>query len=115
MKNKYLVLSNVQKRDGSIVPFDSKHIFRAIMRAMDASFEGDELGAKKVMFKVLDELMSLKKSSREKRFIPDVEKIQDLIENELISNNFAQTAKAFILYRKERATFEKRLALYQKK
>ncbi|MCX6747520.1 MAG: ATP cone domain-containing protein [Candidatus Nomurabacteria bacterium] len=115
MKKKYSTLTNVQKRDGSIVPFDEKHIFRAITRAMDAVGDlpaqagGGEKDAEKILYKVLDELLNIKKTQKEKHFIPSVEKIQDLIENELIAANFVQTAKAFILYRKERANVREKV------
>jgi ribonucleoside-triphosphate reductase len=41
--------------------------------------------------------------------------IQDLIENELISSGFAQTAKAFILYRKERANVRQKVGFVPEK
>lgn len=102
-KKKYSALQKIQKRDGQVVPFDEKHIFRAIWRAMEASKEGTDVDAEKLMYRVLDALIVLKKEKNEKVFIPTVEKIQDIVENELIASNFIQTAKAYILYRKNRA------------
>ena len=105
MKNnkKYMTLSKIQKRDGSIVPFDKKRITRAILRAMQSVGEGSEESAEKVMHKVLDALLLFKKENKIKKFIPQVEKIQDMVENELILSGFAGVAKAYILYRKERS------------
>jgi ribonucleoside-triphosphate reductase len=100
---KYAPLQHIQKRDGTIVPFDEKHITRAIFRAMQSVQEGDEKNACAVMNKVLVALLVLKKETASKIYIPHVETIQDIVENELIASNFSATAKAYILYRKERS------------
>lgn len=95
-------LSKMQKRDGMIVPFDEKRIERAIFRAMTAVNEGGEREAVHVADKVYEKLLVVKKNRREKNgFVPTVEMIQDVVENELIAANFPQTAKAYIIYRKE--------------
>jgi anaerobic ribonucleoside-triphosphate reductase len=107
-RKKYFSLVHIQKRDGTIVPFDQKHIARAIFRAMQSVKEGDEIHAEKVMLKVLDSLLELKKGNKTKKFIPNVETIQDIVENELVASSFLQTAKAYILYRKERSLVRER-------
>lgn len=107
-RKKYFSLVHIQKRDGAIVPFDQKHIARAIFRAMQSVKEGDEMHAEKVMLKVLDSLLELKKENKTKQFIPHVETIQDIVENELVASSFLQTAKAYILYRKERSLVRER-------
>ena len=122
-KKKYNSLQKIQKRDGRIMPFDAKHIFRAIWRAMDASREGGEKEAELVMYKVLDALIVLKKEKKparqlaggERFFIPNVETIQDIAENELIATNFIQTAKTYILYRKNRAQVRERVGFVPEK
>lgn len=105
MKNKteYKVLKQIEKRDGRIVPFDKKRVYRAIHRAMVASNEGSEEKAESVMYQVLDSLLTIAKDAKGKKFIPTVEKIQDVVENELIASNYIQTAKSYILYRKNRS------------
>ncbi|MDQ3075823.1 MAG: ATP cone domain-containing protein [bacterium] len=117
MKNRkiYIALSRIQKRDGTIVPFDEKRIHRAILRAMNAIKEGSESDAEMVMYKVLDALMLLKKERKEKNFLPTVETIQDIVENELIASNFNQTAKSYILYRKERANVREKVGFVPEK
>ena len=114
-KKKYISLKKIQKRDGRIVPFDAKHILRAIYRAMISSGEGAENDAESVTYKVLDALLAYKKEKNAKSFIPAVEKIQDIVENELIANNFIQTAKAYILYRKNRAEVRVRVGFVPEK
>lgn len=103
MKKKYASLSNIQKRDGTIVPFDTKRITRAILRAMSAVSEGGEQQAEELMHCVLNALLAYKKEKGLKTFVPHVETIQDVVENELIVAGFVQTAKAYIVYRSERA------------
>ncbi|MEK7113390.1 MAG: ATP cone domain-containing protein, partial [Patescibacteria group bacterium] len=101
---KYSILNKMQKRDGMIVPFDEKRITRAVSRAMEAEKEGNEKDAEAVTHKVLEALITFKKENKIKVFIPNVETIQDIVENELIASGFIQTAKAYIMYRKERSS-----------
>lgn len=129
MKNrrKYISLQKIQKRDGMIVPFDENRIKRAIFRAMNATGEGGEEDATRVAYSVLDALLLLKKEKKitsnasqkntaeDKIFIPNVETIQDIVENELIASNFIQTAKAYILYRKNRALVRQKVGFVPEK
>jgi hypothetical protein len=63
-KKKYASLVSIQKRDGTLVPFDEKHISRAIIRAMDAAIEGDEKKAEEVLLGILDKLLLIKKQKK---------------------------------------------------
>lgn len=112
---KYRQLESIQKRDGMIVPFDEKRITHAILKAMSMSDEGSEADAEKVMDDVVDALLVLKKEQGGKKFMPQVETIQDLIENKLISDNFAKTAKHFILYRTERTSLRQKIGFVPEK
>ncbi|PIP73529.1 MAG: ribonucleoside-triphosphate reductase [Candidatus Lloydbacteria bacterium CG22_combo_CG10-13_8_21_14_all_47_15] len=89
------------KRDGTITVFDTGRISQAIFKAMKASGEGSELEAKHAAAKVVQEIA--KRHRSEKNYIPAIEEIQDHVERELILENFAGTAKAYILYRERRA------------
>ena len=91
----------IQKRDGSIVPFDIEKIVNAIFKAMNASGEGSQGDARIVATKIKDEILDL--SKKYGNFIPTVEGIQDMVEKELILGEYVQTAKAYILYREERS------------
>ncbi|MFA7315431.1 MAG: ATP cone domain-containing protein [Candidatus Paceibacterota bacterium] len=102
-KKKNSLIQQIQKRDGTIVPFDEKRIIRAVFRAMQSVKEGDETSAEKVATSVLNALENLKNEKKIQKFIPSVEVIQDIVENELIVSGFLQTAKSYILYRKERS------------
>ena len=89
----------VIKRSGAKVPFTSQRITNAIYRAAVAVGGRDRALAEKLMGQVIDYL--------EKAFPPDhiptVEEIQDAVEKILIENGHAKVAKAYILYRDERA------------
>lgn len=102
-KKKYVAISHIQKRDGATVPFDENRITRAVFRAMQSIGEGNEKSAEMVMGNVLLALIALKEEKKLKSFIPHVETIQDVVENELIASGFSATAKAYILYRRERS------------
>src|SRR3989344_8372240 len=108
VKNKNLTrkergdLSQIRKRDGSIVPFDETRVVNAIWKAMRASGEGDEKGAALVAKVVVKDLQNLARAQAPD-FLPTVEGVQDLVEKQLILHNFVKTSKAYILYRERRS------------
>jgi anaerobic ribonucleoside-triphosphate reductase len=88
----------VRKRDGQIVKFDPQNITVAIFKAAQ-SVGGTQLHtAERLADEVILRLFANRGSS-----LPGVEEIQDTIEKVLIKRGHAKTAKAFILYRHERA------------
>ncbi|MBU1557434.1 ribonucleoside-triphosphate reductase [Patescibacteria group bacterium] len=93
-------VKKVKKRDGSIVPFNVDKISRAVYKAMLAVGDGSEKDAQFIARRVFAELVKIAK--RHETFIPTIEGIQDAVETELILNDYVRTAKAYILYRKER-------------
>lgn len=97
--------TQVQKRDGSLVPYDLERIEIAIKKAMIAAEEGSEVDAKKVAKAVEKGVLQIFREHQKTHevSIPTVEGIQDVVETQLIEMNFAKTAKAYILYREERA------------
>lgn len=90
------MLIHIKKRDGSIVPFDQEKITVAIFKAAKAVGGSDLQRAKYLSDQVI-------KIVEEKYQIPAVEEIQDIVEKVLIENGHAKTAKAYILYRQQRA------------
>ena len=98
-------IKEIKKRDGNIVPFDQSRIASAIYKAMQAVREGDL---------IRDPIRVSEKAVREleKRYlpprIPQVEEIQDTVEETLILMDFPKTVKAYILYREERAKIRER-------
>ncbi len=94
-------LPNIQKRDGRIVPFEFSKIVNVIHKAMTASNEGSEDESTVIAHKVASEMMRIAKTY--KNFLPTVEGCQDEVEKQLLLSDYVTTAKAFILYRAERA------------
>ncbi|MFN2304025.1 MAG: ATP cone domain-containing protein [Anaerolineales bacterium] len=92
-------IKSVVKRDGSIVDFTPQRITNAIYRAAVAVGGRDKRTAEKLTEKVVK---FLEKQTPEGE-IPTVEQIQDIVEKVLIEEGHAKVAKAYILYRAERA------------
>lgn len=96
----------IRKRDGSITGFDSKRITKAIAKAINSSRERTtEHATEAVTSDVLKDIS--KTYENNKRYIPTVEEVQDLVERQLILRRYAQAAKAYILYRQSRAEVRK--------
>ncbi|RLE09576.1 ribonucleoside triphosphate reductase [Candidatus Aerophobetes bacterium] len=95
-------ITQIRKRDGRIVDFDQEKITEAIWKAAQAVGGRDRNLAKRLSNQVVQLLVE--------RFageIPGVEDIQDIVEKVLIENGHARTAKAYILYRKQRENLRK--------
>ena len=86
------------KREGEQVPFNAEKIRSAIERAGSASGEYDALEAQLLTAQAVKVLQH--------RFgdgAVDIEQIQDIVEQVLISANHFETARAYIVYREQRA------------
>src|SRR3989344_2073126 len=92
------IITKVQKRDGEIVDFDETRISNAIEKAITATGEGDGIKSKHLTGKVVKILQRRFKKNE----IPQVEQIQDIVEEVLILENLVDTARAYILYRDQR-------------
>jgi anaerobic ribonucleoside-triphosphate reductase len=106
---KNIIFHNVKKRDGNVVPFDKSKITNAIYMAARAVGGEDKILAEKVADEVVLFLYTLKGDKT-----PEVEEIQDAVEKTLIENGHARTAKAYILYRKQREILRKKKLLKKK-
>ncbi|KPJ57351.1 anaerobic ribonucleoside-triphosphate reductase [Parcubacteria bacterium DG_74_2] len=91
-------IEKVKKRNGQIVDFDRTRISDAVFKALTASGERDGRQAKRLSDKVVKILNRRFKKGE----IPHVEQIQDIVEEILILEGLAKTAKAYILYREQR-------------
>lgn len=100
-ENRATMVKSIQKRDGSIVPFDVQKIVNAINKSMIASGEGSPKEAEIVANKVYADALRI--TRKYKNFIPTVEGIQDTVEKELILSEYVKTAKSYIIYRERRA------------
>lgn len=91
-------IAHIQKRDGRVVDFDFAKIEEAIHKAITATQQGDGPQSRALAKKVV-KLLNLRFKKNEQ---PKVEEIQDIVEEVLIEEGFAKTAKAYILYREQR-------------
>jgi ribonucleoside-triphosphate reductase len=91
--------TRVVKRDGERVAFDASKIQSAIARAGQATGEFDALEAQLLTAQVVKVLAHRYEGGR----LPDIEGIQDVVEQTLISANHFETARSYIVYREQRA------------
>ncbi|MEM4248178.1 MAG: ATP cone domain-containing protein, partial [Candidatus Nanoarchaeia archaeon] len=90
-----LKIESIKKRDGRIVKFDPERIALAAAKALKAvGTENDKL-AKTICKDVVSRLNEMKLEGS----VPDIELIQDLVEQAFMKRGLASAAKAFILYR----------------
>lgn len=87
----------IQKRNGSIVDFNLGKIEEAISQAAKATGKHDEIVAH-----VLAQDVSARIEEEFADKVPTVEEVQDIVEDMLIQYGYAETAKAYILYREKR-------------
>lgn len=90
-------ISKIQKRNGEIVDYSLSKIKSAIFAAAKAVGGQDEVEAQRLAGLVEAVIAETYRAS-----IPSVEDIQDVVEKILIEEGHAKTAKAYILYRRER-------------
>lgn len=91
------MFKKIVKRDGKIVDFDPEKLTEAIAKAGLATEEFKHDRAKQLAEKAL-------KRAQEtiKQRTPNVEQIQDIVEEVLMESAFKKTAKEYITYRQER-------------
>ena len=107
MSSSPVTIERVKKRNGDVVEFSLERICNAIRKAMEAQEEPDcERKAQQVADLVYKELLKVKR--RHKSFVPDVEGIQDEVENQLILQKLSKVSRAYIRYRDQRTRKRKR-------
>ncbi len=92
-------ITHIVKRTGAVVPFNPERITNAIYRAAVAVGGRDRSTAENLARQVVQILEDVTPPGRH----PTVEETQDIVEKVLIENGHARVAKAYILYREERA------------
>lgn len=110
-------ISKIRKRDGRILDFDQEKITNAIFKALvatippahprsQATLSGTpysrEAALKKLAKELSDKVVVVLEYQFDKKTVPAVEEVQDIVERVLIKNDLAETAKAYILYRHQR-------------
>ncbi|MDO8481035.1 MAG: anaerobic ribonucleoside-triphosphate reductase, partial [Nanoarchaeota archaeon] len=93
------MIKSIRKRDGRIAEFDTAKIEKAIFKAAQAVGGQDEKEAKLLA----DDVIAILEERFDEKRVPGVEDVQDAVERVLIKRGHVKTAKAFILYRNQRA------------
>jgi ribonucleoside-triphosphate reductase (formate) len=88
----------VVKRSGDLVAFEADKIRSAIARAGKATGEIDPVEAQLLTIQTVKVLSHMVRGGQ-----PQVEQIQDIVEQVLISANHFKTARAYIVYREQHA------------
>jgi len=91
------MIQSIIKRDGRVVLYDQNKIAAAILKALEASGDGDAMDAARVANDVQREV-----EGRFSSEAPNIEAIQDAVERQLMNHGFNAAAKAYILYRANR-------------
>ena len=99
-------IQQVKKRDGSIKTFNQEKITKAIHKAMNASEQGSLGDAREVTKQVVTILEA--KKDQQPDYLPEIEEIQNVVEEQLMESDFHKTAKAYIIYREEQARMRKK-------
>ncbi|MFA5043796.1 MAG: ATP cone domain-containing protein [Kiritimatiellia bacterium] len=92
-------ISQIIKREGNLAPYDRDRIGTAIFRAMASLGQGDRAQADSLALDVEEAL----KAAYGTEATPSVEEIQDIVEETLMERGAVKTARAYIIYRNQRA------------
>tara|TARA_A100001234_G_scaffold146058_1_gene128372 strand:- start:411 stop:1685 length:1275 start_codon:yes stop_codon:yes gene_type:complete len=108
-------IQEIFKRNHTKRPFQIEKISEAILKAMISVKNGNPNDAKNVAQQVYNDLLKRKRDIP--NYVPNVEEIQDLVEQNLMTSKFLNVAKAYILYRniqakkRQRNIFERKMSL----
>ena len=108
-------IKEIFKRNHSKMPFQIEKITEAVLKAMLSVKNGSPKDAEEIANKVCSNLNERRASIP--NYVPNVEEIQDLVEQTLMKSEFLDVAKAYILYRniqakkRQRNIFERRITL----
>jgi ribonucleoside-diphosphate reductase alpha chain len=89
-------INEIKKRDGSVVAFEPEKIGRAIEKAMKAAMTREDLGR---VAGINGAILAVLEDRYAGGGIPNVEEVQDLVEETLMKEGLYDVAKAYILYR----------------
>jgi len=108
-------IKEIFKRNHTKMPFQIEKITEAVLKAMLSVKNGSPKDAEEIANKVCFILNERRASIP--NYVPNVEEIQDLVEQTLMKSEFLDVAKAYILYRniqakkRQRNIFERRITL----
>jgi ribonucleoside-diphosphate reductase beta chain len=105
-------ITQIRKRDFSVKAFNLDKITNAVSKALSAVNSGTQEDAQNVALAVYQTLM--KRVEVDPSYIPTIEQVQDIVENKLMETEFHEAAKAYILYRNQRA-LERKTDIFEKR
>jgi ribonucleoside-diphosphate reductase alpha chain len=91
-------VNKIRKRDGTVVTFDAQKIEEAINKALVATETGNRKLATELTAEVVERIKVAFSHG-----MPGVENVQDIVEEVLMAKGYHDVAKAYILYREQRA------------
>ena len=94
-----MIIEKIKKRNGAVVSFDRANIELAMGKAFAAT---DTPQGPDTLHELTDEVI-LEIESRFGESVPSVEDVQDVVERALAGAGYFAVAKAYIIYRKQRA------------
>ena len=108
-------IEKIYKRNHAEMPYKVEKITEAVLKAMISVQNGGPKDAENIAKQV--NMVLVKRKMKIPNYVPNVEEIQDLVEQTLMKSEFLDTAKSYILYRniqskkRQRNIFEKRITL----
>lgn len=102
-------ITQIIKRDYETSPFVLSKIASAVEKAMLSVGNGSKQDAETVAVKVLQTL--LERKSKDINYLPNVEQVQDLVEDKLMESSFHDVAKATFYTETNKQEVEKQIFL----
>ena len=108
-------IEKIYKRNHAEMPYKVEKITEAVLKAMISVQNGGPKDAENIAKQV--NMVLVKRKMEIPNYVPNVEEIQDLVEQTLMKSEFLDTAKSYILYRniqskkRQRNIFQKRITL----
>jgi ribonucleoside-diphosphate reductase alpha chain len=96
------ILQIIKKRNGEVVSFSPEKIESAIKKAFISVTRDEKAAVAKHITELVTKELELEAITRE-GYVPSVEHTQDLVEKHIMGAGFFDVAKAYIIYRYERA------------
>jgi ribonucleoside-diphosphate reductase beta chain len=100
-----MAITRIKKRDGSITDFDRSRIEQAVARAYEASKVRIDFVS---LSELVDAILNALEAKQGEDGVPEIEAIQNVVEKEIAAKGDFEVAKAYVLYRQERAKERKR-------
>lgn len=110
-----MIIRKIQKRSGEVVDFNADRISNAIRKAAEATQQASpsaiHIDLSFITALTADIVAELEKKFSSPGQVPNIENIQDLVEQKLVESGHFEIAKNFILYRAQHARHRSELRI----